>query len=98
MDAPVLPAMQTSTATPRIVTRRAGRPRGLYDLTLPDFETRVVELGYPAYRARQVWGWAYRQLARDYAAMTNVPRLLARRADRGRSDDDPDPRPHVDRR
>lgn len=55
---------------------RRTRPRGLYDLTLAELETCVTELGHPAYRARQVWNWAYRQFARDYAAMQNVPAVL----------------------
>jgi 23S rRNA (adenine2503-C2)-methyltransferase len=55
---------------------RTGRPRGLYDLTLSELEARVVELDYPAYRARQIWGWAYRQLVPDYAAMRNIPAAL----------------------
>ncbi len=83
-SAPALPTTATHTSIPVIASRRE-RPRGLYDLTLPELEARVEELGYPAYRARQVWGWAYRQLARDYAEMTNIPAALARRADyRGR--------------
>jgi 23S rRNA (adenine2503-C2)-methyltransferase len=35
-----------------------------------------VELGHPAYRARQIWGWAYRQLVPDYAEMRNLPAAL----------------------
>lgn len=60
----------------RVVTTRRARPRGLYDLTLHELEERVKALGHPAYRARQVWNWAYRQLVRDYAAMTNLPATL----------------------
>lgn len=60
---------------PVIVSRRQ-RPRGLYDLTLPELEARVVELGHPAYRARQIWGWAYRHLVQSYAEMRNVPASL----------------------
>jgi 23S rRNA (adenine2503-C2)-methyltransferase len=59
-----------------MVTPRSKRPRGLYDLTLPDLEARVVDLGHPAYRARQIWGWAYRQLVQDYAGMRNIPVAL----------------------
>ena len=76
MNAPARPtANATPTSIPVIASRRE-RPRGLYDLTLPELEARVAELGYPAYRARQVWGWAYRQLARDFAEMTNIPATL----------------------
>jgi 23S rRNA (adenine2503-C2)-methyltransferase len=58
------------------VALRRSRPRGLYDFTLAELETRVTDLGHPAYRARQVWNWAYRQLAPDYAAMLNIPAAL----------------------
>ncbi|MFN8664280.1 MAG: 23S rRNA (adenine(2503)-C(2))-methyltransferase RlmN [Thermomicrobiales bacterium] len=58
------------------VSTRRSRPRGLYDLSLAELETRVKDLGYPAYRARQVWNWTYRQLARDYAGMQNIPVTL----------------------
>ena len=75
MDAPALPATPTTRTPPRLAPR-ASRPRGLYDLSLAELESGVVELGHPAYRARQVWGWAYRQLARDYAEMTNIPAAL----------------------
>ena len=76
MKAQALPPAEIPTSGARTVTRRGERPRGLYDLLLPELETRVQELGFPAYRARQVWGWAYRQLARDYAEMANVPAAL----------------------
>ncbi|MFN8591718.1 MAG: 23S rRNA (adenine(2503)-C(2))-methyltransferase RlmN [Thermomicrobiales bacterium] len=58
---------------------RAGRPRGLYDLILPELIDKVAGWGLPAYRARQIWGWAYRQLAPDYEAMTNLPVTLRAR-------------------
>ena len=60
----------------RIAAPRGARPHGLYDLTLHDLETRVVDLGFPVYRARQVWSWVYRQLVADYIAMTNIPAAL----------------------
>ena len=68
----------SSPQTTRAVTfpGRAARPRGLYDLSLPELETRVLELGFPAYRGRQVWGWAYRQLVTDYSDMANIPIAL----------------------
>jgi 23S rRNA (adenine2503-C2)-methyltransferase len=58
---------------------RAERPRGLADLTLGELETRLREWGEPAYRARQIFNWAYRHLAADYAAMTNLPAALRER-------------------
>lgn len=68
-----IPAHEPS---PRSVSVRVPRPRGIYDLTLPELETRVLDHGFPAYRARQIWGWAYRQLVTDYSAMTNIPSAL----------------------
>ncbi len=55
---------------------RAAKPVTLYDLTLDELEARVREAGQPAYRARQVYDWAYTKLARDYEAMTNLPATL----------------------
>jgi 23S rRNA (adenine2503-C2)-methyltransferase len=71
VDTPVLPRTTLRPAIPR-----GERPRGLYDLTLPDLEARIVNLGFPAYRARQVWSWAYRQLVSDVAGMRNIPAAL----------------------
>jgi 23S rRNA (adenine2503-C2)-methyltransferase len=73
----MLRAASPSPSRPvRLAAARADRPRGLYDLTLPELETLVSGMEFPAYRARQVWGWAYRQLAPDYAVMTNLPAAL----------------------
>jgi 23S rRNA (adenine2503-C2)-methyltransferase len=67
----------TAHASPlRSVSARAARPRGLYDLSLPELEARLSEQGFPAYRARQLWGWAYRQLVSDYSEMANIPASL----------------------
>ncbi|MBA3413708.1 MAG: 23S rRNA (adenine(2503)-C(2))-methyltransferase RlmN [Chloroflexia bacterium] len=71
---------QARPETPTIVLARrrprAERPSGLHDLTLPELEARLLDRGLPAYRARQIWGWVYRQLAPDYAAMTTLPAAL----------------------
>ena len=54
----------------------------LYDLSLPELEARIMEMGQPKYRARQVWEWAYRHLVVSYDEMRNVPAALrARLAD-----------------
>ena len=69
----------TSQQAPlRSDSARAMRPRGIYDLTLPELEARVSDQGLPAYRARQIWGWAYRQLVTDYSEMVNIPAALRR--------------------
>jgi 23S rRNA (adenine2503-C2)-methyltransferase len=36
----------------------------------------VIDLGFPAYRARQVWGWAYRHCVTNYEEMANIPAAL----------------------
>lgn len=51
----------------------------LYDLTLPQLEAAVAGAGEQPYRARQVWAWAYGQLAASYDEMTNVPAALRER-------------------
>ena len=48
----------------------------LYDLSLLELTAHVEAAGEPAYRARQVWEWAYRRLAASYDEMTNVPASL----------------------
>lgn len=55
---------------------RAERPLGLYDLSLEELTGHIVRAGFPAFRARQVWHWVYRQLAPDYATMTNLSAAL----------------------
>jgi 23S rRNA (adenine2503-C2)-methyltransferase len=45
-------------------------------LSLQKLETKMLELGFPAYRARQLWGWAYRRCVSDYPEMTNIPAAL----------------------
>ena len=50
----------------------------------------MLSFGQPAYRARQVYGWLYRHLARDFAEMSDLPealrRTLAREATLGAGD------------
>ena len=57
---------------------RAERPLGFFDLSLPEVEERLRAAGQPAYRARQLYGWAYRRLAPDYEGMGNLPAALRR--------------------
>lgn len=71
-----IPLAAPAARPARLASSRASRPRGLYDLSLAELETRMPELGAPTYRARQIWGWAYRQLVPDYAAMANLPAAL----------------------
>ena len=78
MNIAISEATHSQQATLRSDSARAMRPRGIYDLTLPELEARVVDRGLPAYRARQIWGWAYRQLVTDYSEMVNIPAALRR--------------------
>lgn len=60
------------------------KPRqSLLDFDLPEIVEMVKELGFPAFRAKQIWGWLYQKFAADYAEMTNLPRpLLEKLAER----------------
>ena len=48
----------------------------LYDLSLPVLEKQLLDLGQPAYRARQIWDWIYKRYAHDFDQMLNLPRGL----------------------
>lgn len=50
--------------------------KNLYDLSLLEIEAQLVELGQPAYRARQVWEWLYKQHVDNFDGMLNLPRAL----------------------
>lgn len=79
MSIQIQPQLPT-TPRPQLAVRRpvprANRPTSLYDLTLPELEERLRGRSVPAYRARQLYGWAYHQLAVDYPAMTSLPAAL----------------------
>lgn len=51
----------------------------ILDLSLPELEARLQEWQQPAYRARQVWEWIYKQGAMQFAQMTNLPVALRQR-------------------
>ncbi|MCC6776253.1 MAG: 23S rRNA (adenine(2503)-C(2))-methyltransferase RlmN, partial [Hyphomicrobiales bacterium] len=65
-----------SRLIPLARTRRGERPATLYDLTLDELEARIAEAGVPRYRARQIYHWAYQQLAPGYDAITVLPKAL----------------------
>jgi len=48
----------------------------IYDLTLPELEAALKDLGQPAYRARQIWQGLYHQLWDDPAQFTALPATL----------------------
>jgi 23S rRNA (adenine2503-C2)-methyltransferase len=51
----------------------------LYDLALPELERLLADWGQPAYRARQLYGQIYVNLADDPAMMTDLPIALRER-------------------
>ena len=46
------------------------------NLSLPDLQQKLVEIGQPAYRAKQVYDWMWKQGAKSFDDMTNVPAAL----------------------
>lgn len=48
----------------------------LTDLTREALRAALAEMGQPAYRGDQVWGWLYASLASDVDAMTTLPAAL----------------------
>jgi 23S rRNA (adenine2503-C2)-methyltransferase len=51
----------------------------LYDLDEAALTHLLADWGEPAYRARQVWDWAYCQKAADFEEMTSLPQALRER-------------------
>jgi 23S rRNA (adenine2503-C2)-methyltransferase len=60
----------------RPAVSRRDRPVALYDFTLGELAEWCRTRGLPAYRARQLYGWAYRHLVTDYDTMTNLSASL----------------------
>jgi 23S rRNA (adenine2503-C2)-methyltransferase len=73
-----LPTTRESDNDPLLVARpsRRNRPVTLHDLTLDELEARLTADGLPPYRARQIFSWAYQQLAERYDDMTVLPKPL----------------------
>jgi len=47
-----------------------------YDLTYEQLEKLLTAWGFPRFRAKQVWTWAYQQKVSDFQAMTNLPKNM----------------------
>ncbi len=54
------------------VSRRK-RLLGFYDFTVEELSLKLKELGAPAFRAKQMYNWAYEHFAADYSEMKNIP-------------------------
>jgi len=76
MNPSIAEPTSTQPAQSRTVLARSGRPQGLYDLSLSELEAQVIGLGFPAYRARQLLYWAYRQYVSYFHEMANIPAAL----------------------
>ncbi|MDQ3706579.1 MAG: 23S rRNA (adenine(2503)-C(2))-methyltransferase RlmN [Chloroflexota bacterium] len=70
---------QTSTASQPLTLKPRDLRPNIYDLS-PDRLTAVmVEWGEPAFRAKQVLHWLYKELVTGFEAMTNLPQTLRAR-------------------
>jgi len=63
----------TITSTPAARTTRRERPVTIYDLPFDQLEARLVDLGAPNYRAKQIFDWTYDKQVTGYDGMRNVP-------------------------
>ncbi|MCM8769476.1 MAG: 23S rRNA (adenine(2503)-C(2))-methyltransferase RlmN [Candidatus Omnitrophica bacterium] len=48
-------------------------PQNIKDLSLKEMQERLVSLGEPAYRGRQIFSWIYHQGVSDFSEMRNLP-------------------------
>ncbi len=58
------------------LTMQDGPKSSLYDLSLAELTAQMVDLGQPAYRARQVWEWLYKRYVDSFEQMLNLPHDL----------------------
>jgi adenine C2-methylase RlmN of 23S rRNA A2503 and tRNA A37 len=50
----------------------------IYDLSLPELVSLMLEWGEPEYRAQQIWQGLYRQFWNTPEQFTNIPTAIAR--------------------
>jgi len=48
----------------------------LYDLTRPQLEKALAEMGEPTFRAKQIWGWLYVRFAAEIDDMSDLSKSL----------------------
>jgi len=51
-------------------------PKNIYDFSLPELSSLLVEWGHPPYRARQIWEGLYRSLWNSPQQFSNLPSSL----------------------
>ncbi len=74
--------MQTAEikqSQPILLTSPFAGPTNFWSLSLIELEERMIAWGQPAYRARQIFQWAYKEMAADFASMANLPKELRAR-------------------
>ena len=49
--------------------------------TLDELTGRIKDMGYQAYRARQLYEWMHKKAARSFEEMTNIPGELRSRCE-----------------
>lgn len=76
MTEPILPTTPVSSTPERPVPSRRKRLLGFYDLPFDALQERLTEQGAPAYRAQQMFDWAYDKLVSGYDDMGNIPAEL----------------------
>lgn len=55
-----------------------GVHRHLSGMAIPELASWLGELGYPKFRAKQVFRWVHKQTVQDFDSMTNLPKELQR--------------------
>lgn len=53
--------------------------KSLFDLSFSELNQLIVDWDQPAFRTKQIWGWAYQRLAPSFEAMTDLPKSLRER-------------------
>ena len=54
----------------------------LRSMTLPELTEAVAAMGYPAFRAKQIYQWLHVKLVRSYREMTNIPAAMIEQLER----------------
>jgi 23S rRNA (adenine2503-C2)-methyltransferase len=60
---------------------KADEKPNIKDLSFSEFAAYLATAKQPAYRAKQIWQWLFREHATDFAAMTNLPAELREQLD-----------------
>lgn len=68
--------MTELSAAPITPVSRRKKLTGFYDLSVEDLAAKLQELGAPAFRAKQMYNWAYEHFVESYDEMKNLPAAL----------------------